>query len=293
MWPQQNLVLFDRGIAATFERMIDRHETENAKGWAEIRDSLHKEGDGYRVDIPANWKQGRTAYGGLTSALMLAAASERFDDLPPLRSALINFVGPVTDSPLLTANVERKGRNVTSVSAGAHIGAQAVGRAEFLFGAGRTSKVNVGFPAPEAMRPEEADPFTPEAAKGMVPQFFHNFDTRLIAGARPMMGDEGYIRTWSRHKHAASRAGVDSLLCIGDVLPPAAMPLMRAFAPVSSMSWIFNLLMDDPQTDEGWWHVESRLTAARGGYSSQVMRIWNTDGELAVEGMQSIAIFDG
>ncbi len=266
---------------------------DSPRGWADIRASLRAEGDGHRVDIPANWKQGRTAYGGLTSALMLAGASERFDNLPPLRSALINFVGPVTDSPLLTANLERQGRNVSSVSAGAHIGEQAVGRAEFLFGAGRASKIDVDFAAPEAIPPNEAELFTPEAAQGMVPHFFHNFDTRLIAGARPMMGDEGYIRTWSRHRDPASRDGIESLLCIGDVLPPAAMPLMRSFSPVSSMSWMFNLLTDNPQTEDGWWHIEARLTAARGGYSSQVMRIWNTAGELVVEGMQSIAIFDG
>ena len=273
--------------------MTQADPTDTPSGWADIRAAMQAEGEGYRVDIPANWKQGRTAYGGLTSALMLAGASERFDALPPLRSALINFVGPVTDSPLLTARLERQGRNVTSVSAGAHIGDQAVGRAEFIFGAGRASEIHVDFPAPEAMPPDAADPFTPEAARGLVPQFFHNFDTRLIAGARPMMGEEGYIRTWSRHKDPASRDGVESLLCIGDVLPPAAMPLFRKFAPVSSMSWMFNLLTDTPQTEDGWWHIESRLTAARGGYSSQVMRIWNTDGELVVEGMQSIAIFDG
>lgn len=267
--------------------------TETSKGWADIRGTLLAEGDGYRVDIPANWKQGRTAYGGLTAALMLASARERFPDLPPLRSALINFVGPVTDSPLLTANLERQGRNVTSVSTGAHIGEQAVGRADFLFGTTRDSKINADFPAPPAMLPGDAELFTPEAAHGMVPQFFHNFDTRFIAGARPMMGTEGYIRTWSRHKDPASRTGIESLLCIGDVLPPAAMPLMKSFAPVSSMSWMFNLLTDTPETEDGWWHVESRLTAARGGYSSQVMRMWNTKGELVVEGLQSIAIFDG
>lgn len=266
--------------------------TEKPAGWADICASFETEGDGFRVDIPAHWKQGRTAYGGLTSALLLAAAHRQFEDLPPLRSALINFVGPVTDSPLLTTQLERQGRNVTSISAAAHIGAQSVGRADFLFGTSRASKVNVGFPAPPALPPAEAEPFTPPAASEMVPHFFHNFDTRLIAGARPMMGEEGYIRTWSRHKDPASRSGVESLLCIGDVLPPAAMPLMRSFAPVSSMSWMFNLLTDNPQTKDGWWHIEARLTAASGGYSSQVMRIWNMEGELVVEGMQSIAIFD-
>jgi len=262
-------------------------------GWADIHASMSRDGDGFGVDIPENWRQGRTAYGGLTSALMLAAAIKRFDDLPPLRSALINFVGPVTDSPTLRSNLERQGRNVTSISATAHVGEKAVGRADFLFGAARHSHINVDFPAPPAIAPDDAPPFTPEAIRNTVPGFFHNFDTRLIAGGRPMMGDEGYIRTWSRHRHEVSRTGIESLLCIGDVLPPAAMPLMRTFAPISSMSWIFNVLVDSPTTEDGWWHIESRLTAARGGYSSQVMRIWNTKGQLVVEGLQSIAIFDG
>jgi len=262
-------------------------------GWADIHASITESGEGFRADIPENWRQGRTAYGGLTAALMLSAVQRNFENLPPLRSALINFVGPVTDSPTLETNLERKGRNVTNISASAKVGNKTAGRADFLFGAARASNISVDLPAPSTIAPQDAEAFTPESTREMVPSFFHNFDTRLIAGARPMMGEEGYIRTWSRHKDPASRTGIESLLCIGDVLPPAAMPLMRKFAPVSSMSWIFNLLMDDPQTEEGWWHIESTLTAARGGYSSQVMRIWNTEGQLVVEGLQSIAIFDG
>lgn len=267
-------------------------------GWADIKASMRPVGTeneniGFHVDIPDNWKQGRTTYGGLAAALMYASAVKKFDDLPPLRSAIINFVGPITDSPLLSANLERRGRNVTNLSAAAHIGEQSVGRADFLFGAGRDSNVIVDFPSPPTLSPEDAEPFTPEAALRLVPNFFHNFETRLVAGSRPLMGNEGYIRTWSRHKDPRSHEGVDSLLCIGDVLPPAAMPLMRTFSPVSSMSWMFNLLTDNPQTEDGWWQIESRLTAAQGGYSSQVMRIWNSAGELVAEGMQSIAIFDG
>jgi acyl-CoA thioesterase len=51
------------------------------------------------------------------------------------------------------------------------------------------------------------------------------------------------------------------------------------------------VLQDDSKTEDGWWHVETDLTAAQGGYASQVMRIWNTEGELVVEGVQSVAIF--
>jgi len=103
--------------------------------------------------------------------------------------------------------------------------------------------------------------------------------------------DEGYIRTWSRHEDASSREGIASLLTLGDVLPPSAAPRFKQFGPVSSVNWIFTVLSDAPKTHDGWWHVETKLTAAMGGYSTQVMRIWNTDGELIAEGMQCVAIF--
>jgi hypothetical protein len=48
----------------------------------------------YEIEIDENWKQGRTAYGGLTAALLHAAIVNSYDNLPPLRTAQINFVGP-------------------------------------------------------------------------------------------------------------------------------------------------------------------------------------------------------
>jgi hypothetical protein len=37
--------------------------------------------------------------------------------------------------------------------------------------------------------------------------------------------------------------------------------------------------------------LDTVLTAAQDGFSSQVMRVWNTDGDLVAEGMQSAVIF--
>jgi acyl-CoA thioesterase len=244
------------------------------------------------VDIPAHWKQGRTAYGGISTALAYEAVCRTYDDLPPLRSANINFVGPVSSDPFYKTQILRQGRNVTSVESKAFIEGAVVLSTNFAFGRGRESDLNVDFSAPKAPPPSECEPFTPEFARDFVPQFFHNFDTRLIAGQRPTTGaDKGYIRTWSRHFDESSQRGVASLLCLADVLPPAAMPMFTRMGPVSSMTWIFNLLSDDPQTEDGWWQIESELTAAREGYSTQVMRIWNSQGELVVEGMQSVTLF--
>ena len=39
------------------------------------------------------------------------------------------------------------------------------------------------------------------------------------------------------------------------------------------------------------WHIETKQTAAKDGYSSQIMRYWNQNGLLVAEGMQFVAIF--
>lgn len=261
-------------------------------GYYDIANALRRVEQGWAAAIPVSWKQGRTAYGGLSSALAYETALRDHDDLPSLKSANINFIGPVSADPVFQTTLLRQGRNVTSIEAKGYVDDNVVISANLAFGASRRSDLAVDLMSPSAPPPLDCEPFTPEFAREFVPQFFHNFDTRLIAGQRPATGaDKGYIRTWSRHRDAPSREGMASLLCIADVLPPAAMPMFKRMGPVSSMTWIFNVLSDNPQTEDGWWHIETGLTAAREGYATQLMRIWNTDGELVVEGMQSVTLF--
>ena len=266
--------------------------SETKIGFQAAANSLTEEDGGFRGHIPKAWRQGRTAYGGLTAGLSLVTVKKQFPDLPPFRSATINFIGPITEDPVFSSRLLRKGRNVISVLTEAHIGAQCVVNSTFIFGALRESDLNIPLPAPQTPPPAECELFTPPQFQPFVPGFFNRFETHLIEGGRPMSGhDEGYIRVWSRHIDPASRKGVESLLTIGDVLPPAAMPLLTKMGPVSSVNWIFTTLTDTPETEDGWWQIESRLSAAQGGYSSQVMRIWNTQGELVAEGMQCVAMF--
>ena len=56
--------------------------------------SMTPENDGWSVTIPDEWMQGRTTYGGLSAALCLQAVQNQFVDLPELRTAQINFIGP-------------------------------------------------------------------------------------------------------------------------------------------------------------------------------------------------------
>ncbi len=261
-------------------------------GFLDLVNLMKPEDDGLTGHVPESWRQGRTAYGGATTGLAFAAVQKTFSDLPPLRSFQTAFIGPVGGAPFFVPKLLRQGRNVTSVGVDVHSDGKLAARLTFVFGGARDSALNQTLPAPEAPAPDACEDFTPEFARSFVPVFFLRFETKLIAGHRPMSGaEDGYIRAWSRHVDPASRDGMTAFVTLADVLPPAAIPTFKAFGPVSSVNWHMNILDPDAGTTDGWWHVETKLTAAQDGYSSQVMRFWNRDGRLVAEGSQNVAIF--
>ena len=247
---------------------------------------------GWTLDVTDNWKQGRTIFGGITTGLCYEAAQREMGGLPPLRSCQISFVGPVVAAPHIQIICLRQGRNVTAVQADMRIGDQNVAMANMLFGQGRDSELTVHAPAPDSPRPEDTPDFFPKEFENFMPPFTRNFDVKLIEGARPITGAaRGYIRTWARHKDPKSRNGMGSFLTLGDVLPPAALPMFKTLGPVSSMNWQINILDEAMETQDGWWQIENVLTASSRGYSSQIMRYWNSEGRLCAEATQSVTIF--
>jgi len=247
---------------------------------------------GLDYEIDDSWRQGRTAYGGITAGLSVAAAQRDFADLPPLRSAQVTFVGPVKATPKYETRLLRQGRNVTTIKV---LGVDEGGVssvATLMFGAARESSIKQDLAMPKSTRPEETPPFHPDEHLTFVPKFTHYFDMLMIEGERPFSGsDRGYIRCWTRHKDPASWTGADSFMCLGDVLPPSAFPMFTTMGPISSMNWHMNILVDDITTEDGWFQIETILNAAAGGYCSQLMRFWNRKGDLIAEGMQSVAVF--
>lgn len=69
--------------------------------------------DGLTIETPytppKHWLQGRTAYGGFSAALALQIALKEFPEgLPPLKSAQIAFIGPVTENVTFHAEILRQ-----------------------------------------------------------------------------------------------------------------------------------------------------------------------------------------
>ncbi len=250
-----------------------------------LRDA-RREAGGLTATVPEPWMQGRTSYGGLSTTLAYAAARSLADDLPPLRSASIAFISPLAGEVRARAELVRRGRSTAFVDADVS-GEGGLGlKAGFVFMADRDSPVRYdGSPPPEAVDPEAgAAAFVTDG-----PGFAGNLEWRHAwPEPRPGVPD---LLLWVRLREREDLDPTAELLAVADALPPGARPLMPERRPISSISWMVNLLTPQPATADGWWLLRSQAHHVAGGFSSQHMTMWNRDRLCVAQGMQSVAIF--
>ncbi|OWK33733.1 thioesterase family protein [Sphingomonas dokdonensis] len=245
------------------------------------------EGIGWRGEIPDGWLQGRTAYGGLSSAIALHCAMQSEPDLPPLRSAQVSFIGPLAGPIMVTTHKLRRGKNAAFIQADIESEAGLGLRCTFVFMRAIESEVDFATTTvPDFKQPGPDDTTYKGHPVVAFTQNFEFLDRRDGPNLQPA--------EWLRWTRLNEREGIDpmvELLAIGDCLPPAALRLLGRNVPMSSLTWILNVLGPTPRTEDGWWLLRSNADYARAGSSSQQMGIWNSAGEMVAEQMQSVAVF--
>lgn len=250
---------------------------------AEPRDS------GFACPVPETWHQGRTAYGGFSAALALAAAMRAGGaDLPPLRSAQFSMIAPVYGPVEVHARLLRQGRNATWAEAQIRRDGEVAFTASFVFMGPVASELHLNerTPPPGLIPPADAREirFTEHT-----PAFLrHHFSARH---ALPPTDKAPEMCRWLRLSADDALDPMLELLLIADSLPPGVMPLMAAQVPVSTMHWQVNLLTPAPATTGGWWLLRSAGDYAEQGCSSQRMGVWNANGAPVMAGLQSVAVF--
>ncbi|MXP44063.1 acyl-CoA thioesterase [Allopontixanthobacter sediminis] len=246
--------------------------------------------DGGPVELPAaeGWMQGRTVYGGSSALIAYVAALRKFPDLPPLRAAQIGFVAPVGTEMELRAEVIREGRNVTQVRSEILCEGRIALTAMWLFGAGRAPNGEHASPPLDVSvgAPEEGAPVDDR----MAPAFLKNhYEVRHTA--EQVEPGIPVVRRWVRLSDRSGLDPVEEVILMGDTLPPSAIRIMERPGPLSSINWSFNLIEPSPATRDGWWLAETASDHANLGYSSERLRLWNSDGRQITSGLQSVAIF--
>ena len=247
-------------------------------------------GDGASVTLPADeWLQGRTLYGGASALVAYTAAIRAFPDLPPLRSAQVAFVAPVGAQVTPQVELIRQGRNVTQVRVDLLVDGKPGLSSLWLFGAAREPNGVYRAPpvSPAPVPFEEAEPMM--VGKG--PAFIqHQFEIRR-AEAAGGHEEAPVMRRWVRLKNDDGLDSISRSILLGDVNAPSAIRVMEREGPLSSMNWALNILEPEAETREGWWLAETASDHADAGYSSERLRLWNADGQLAMIGQQAVAVF--
>lgn len=270
-------------------------QDQSAVSLSELLSSMRTSDTTSTVTVADNWLQGRAVYGGLSAALCLQAVLNTYDDLPPLRSVQLSFIGPGGGDLSIETSVLRRGKSTAFIDVEMNTrGGDRIARALFCFGAKRESKLSyLALAAPPVAEPDECGRFFEDAqGRNRGPNYASNFNSRRADGALPMSAsDAPDFTVWMQHREVSVDPVIVGLVALADALPPAAMACFDGPAPVSSITWQFDVLTPTPTTREGWWLCRSSAESIADGYSSQSMTIWNADRQPILSGRQLVAVF--
>lgn len=245
------------------------------------------------VTIPAGWAQGRATYGGLVGALLYARMAAVLGVPAVLRSAALSFVGPVATGPAtVTARLLRQGKSVVQMEA--HLLQDGEVQAAMLasFGAPRESALAVAAaPAPAFTAPDDSRALT--YIPGLTPEFLQHFEVRWAHGDFPFTGSAlPELGGWMRLREAAGPLDYAALFLLGDVWPPAVLPLVKGVAPGSSMTWTFEPVQLPADRSGGdWWQYQATTDVLHDGYGHCAARIWDDRGNLVALSRQTVVVF--
>lgn len=247
---------------------------------------------GRAFTVPETWHQGRTAYGGFSSAIALEEAfriGERDGaTLPSMRSAQIAMIAPLSGQIEASAQVLRRGRNATWIETRIS-GEQGPGLvANFVFMQAVESRLGLDRVQPPdgLIVPEDAVPLSRDRGATFLRA---NFETRHALPREAQ--DPAQKCWWIRPDRSEGLHPMTSMLLCADALPPGVMSLLGPTVPVSTMHWQVNVLDHDPRPFNGWWLLRSCGDYARDGAASQNMAMWGAGKRAVSAGTQSIALF--
>lgn len=250
----------------------------------------HREARGEAtLDVPEDWLQGRTLFGGLQAVIGLAAM-RTVAPASALRSMQVTFLAPVPGGPVRAqARVLRSGKNTSHVEARIVDGDATLCLMVGVFGTARASGVE--------LRPEQAAVTSDKPVElpwipGAVPNFTQHFRARWLEGAPPRTGVTHPRSVIDLAMRDGGPVTESHVVAMADFIPPIALSWLSTAVPAASLTWMLELLTDDVAALplEGW-RVDAEMTAAAGGYTHQSLILWGPGGVPVALGRQTMVVF--
>lgn len=246
--------------------------------------------------IDSEWGQGRSAFGGLTAALVLTHIEQQTGLTDrDLRTINIHFCGAVIlDQPcVFTHRVLSKGKSVFQVEGQLLQDGQVKTQIVACFSAQRQSSIQV------AHKPVFAEKSLSEAMqfpfiKGLAPDFVQYFDLRITDGSLPVSGTkQSRLAGWMRFRDPTKPLDDSAMLCLIDAWPPAVMPMLDKPAPTSSITWNLEFIQprESLQADD-YLYYECDVIQADFGYAHTEAKIFHPNGQLLALSRQLVGVYD-
>ncbi|WP_371193160.1 acyl-CoA thioesterase [Glaciecola sp. SC05] len=247
------------------------------------------------ITIPKDWSQGRTVFGGLSAAMLYAAAKPYVDEDRLIRSMSTNFVGPLLFDMPFTIHVEivREGKNVSQILTRAIQDGKNCVLSQLCFAKARSSKTFVENNDQHNMDLPEKAKFIPNIPK-VTPKFLRHFDLSIESGGLPFTGKkESNYYGWMRFKKPTESMNEGHIIAMVDAWPPTLIQQLRWPAPASTVSWNMEFIYPHRAlTPTDWFAYKEDTRQAADGYGHTEATIWDAHGKVIALSRQTTAVFD-
>jgi acyl-CoA thioesterase len=246
--------------------------------------------------IDSSWGQGRNAFGGLTSALVLTDIEKQtgLTDAD-LRTINIHFCGAVIlEQPCqFTHRILSKGKSVIQIEGQLLQEGQVKTQVVACFGAKRQSSIQIT-PKPTSPAKSVSDATTFPSNPSLTPQFAQYFDMRLTSGSAPFSGAiEGVIGGWMRFKEPTEVLNDSAMLVLIDAWPPAVLPMLTTHVPASTITWNLEFIQPrDALAKQDYLYYECKTVQADMGYAHTEAIICHPNGQLLALSRQLVGVYD-
>ena len=241
------------------------------------------------IEVPDDWLQGRTLFGGMQAIVGLAAMRSLVPEAP-LRSLQVTFLAPVPGGPVTArANVLRSGKSATHVEARIVDGDKTLALLVGVFGLPRPSSVALRPQQPVVMPEKPVQiPFIP----GVTPNFTQHFKARWIVGSPPYSGATRPDNVIELALRDQGRATEYHVVAMADFIPPIALSWLTTPTAAASLTWMLELLAEDVGSLAlDGWRIDAQMTAAHSGYINQSLVLWGPGGVPVALGRQAMVVF--
>jgi acyl-CoA thioesterase len=254
-----------------------------------------RDDDTFLASLDPGWWVLRGPNGGYLAAIILRALEARVADASRApRSLTVHFVAPPDAGELVvTTNLERIGRSLTSVSARATQGDAVVALAVAACSTPRPGPSFQDLDPPPAPDPASlsATPPIPQA-----PMFASRWEARSVLGRRPIPGEPPGARAegggWIRPEEP-QLLDAPAVAAITDAWVPAIFSRVGApvAVPTIDLTVHFRSALPHPTVAPGdFVLVRFRTTLAAEGFTEEDGEVWAADGTLLAQSRQLAAL---